>query len=150
MKIVVVDLDDTITDAAWRHALSFDDSLDQSDLDAAFVDVIKFINAVSGIYRIVGVTVRPERYRTATLRWLLEAGVRMDDLLMRRNDDYRREIDLKRDLVTRYINKEMIVCAFDDNEKIIQLYRELGITAFQIYPRRENHDGRRQDDTIST
>lgn len=139
MRTIVIDVDDSIRDAGWRSSLSFDESYERSGEDLPHLDVVEMINAVSGTYRVVGVSIMPEKWRGRATRWLVDVGVRLDDLLMRKDGDFRKELEVKRDFVMLNMATDMIVCAFDDDERVVQLYRELGITAFQTFPRRRKH-----------
>lgn len=136
MKVVIVDVDDTMTDASWRFGMSFDESYSRAAEDPPFLDLIEFINAVSDQYWVLGVTTRPERFRATTMNWLLGHGVKLGNLEMRADADFRSEVDIKRDIARKWLPK-VVVCAFDDREDVVQMYRDLGITALQIFNRRK-------------
>jgi hypothetical protein len=79
----------------------------------------------------VFVTGRPEAVRRATEAWLrFHLGVSAPRLFMRPNGDRRGSVQLKRDIVTREIDRKAVVMAYDDHAGILQMYRdELGLRA---------------------
>jgi phosphoglycolate phosphatase-like HAD superfamily hydrolase len=136
--ILLLDLDDTLADAAWRETLKDDWDFyhSQSPHDKPVAEVLATVRALffAG-WRIHVITARPERFREITLRWLIRYSVPVERVLMRSDNDKRRSPDVKLDLVLNNFpgvaRKSMI--AFDDREDVCQAYRSAGIIAFQIY-----------------
>jgi phosphoglycolate phosphatase-like HAD superfamily hydrolase len=141
--ILLLDLDDTLSDAVWRETLKDDWDFyhSQSPNDKPVAEVVATIRALffAG-WRIHVITARPERFREITLRWLIRYSIPVERVLMRADNDKRRSPDVKLDLVLNNFagvpRKNMI--AFDDREDVCQAYRSAGIVAFQIY-RNVNH-----------
>lgn len=83
----------------------------------------------------VFLTARPEAVRSATRAWISRwLGVSDAKVLMRQDQDHRHSVELKRDLLAALpsvcgIELADIVCAYDDREDIVAMYREQGITA---------------------
>lgn len=140
MSVIILDLDNTIADDAWRirkinwqktnpqeryhdyHLLSAFDEAGNTDL---------FRNCE---HRIVVLTARPVAYHALTTEWLMRKGVAVEHLIMRNNGDHRHSRDLKRMqlqwLPQLYgIGLDEIQCAYDDREDVVQMYREHGVTA---------------------
>lgn len=137
-KAVIVDLDDTISETLWRREIAnFDEAHLASAKDKPLLDMIEMVNELSGRYAIVGVFPRPARYRKLTMEWLIKNGVKLDLLLMRPDDDFRPEPEMKLDLIRKtFPDLSRILVAMDDRDDVIEAYRAAGINAMQAYPRR--------------
>ncbi|MFD2016455.1 hypothetical protein ACFSJQ_14000 [Vibrio olivae] len=77
---------------------------------------------------------RGDIVRDKTIEWLALHGVLYDALTMREMDTYTADEVLKRfwllDLYPNYKND--ILCVFDDRDKVVKMWRDLGITCFQV------------------
>lgn len=76
---------------------------------------------------------RGESTREATEAWFKSYGVPYHALLLRADDDARTQVLLKRDLVRPY-NRSRVLFALEDNTRVVQLYRGLGIQTLQTSP----------------
>jgi len=136
--MIIVDLDGCIADDRWRrhmirpasvpirerfhkyHLAGCRDHLCNADL------------VYSDDHLVVVVTSRPEWYRRLTHQWLLDWEIMPRAIIMRRDDDYRPSVEVKRDAALRLIEEHGlngIECAYDSREDIVEMYRELGIRA---------------------
>jgi phosphoglycolate phosphatase-like HAD superfamily hydrolase len=79
------------------------------------------------------VTARLERYRRLTSMWLALHEVPSDDLLMRPDDDFRKDYLVKRDILARIRRRYQPVKAWDDNPAVIQLWKEEGVP-YELVP----------------
>lgn len=85
-------------------------------------------------FKIVIITGRPESTRLVTEEWLSKYGVEYDSLYMRtKKDHYLKASILKKKIYETYVN-DYVLCAYDDEESIIEMWNELGIPAFKVYP----------------
>jgi FMN phosphatase YigB (HAD superfamily) len=79
------------------------------------------------------VTGRPERTREATVEWLKWAGVHplgyFPELLMRKDRDYRPDVEVKAGLIARLDNVDLI---FEDRPRVVRMYRNLGYNVAQV------------------
>jgi FMN phosphatase YigB (HAD superfamily) len=74
------------------------------------------------------VTARKERWRYYTGVWLRKWEAPADYLEMRRDDDARKDIEVKRDILARIRAAGFrVVHAWDDNPNVIKLWHEEGI-----------------------
>jgi hypothetical protein len=140
MSAIILDLDNCISDDAWRiryinwseenplrryhdyHLLAGFDRVGNQEL---------FINTP---HNIIVLTARPLMYRAITEEWLRRARIVPAVLMMRDNDDHQHSRDLKRQqlkfVMERYsVPAEAIACAYDDRPDVIDMYRELGVAA---------------------
>lgn len=143
-KTVIVDLDGTIADNT--HRFHFIDKTKNSkvdwvsyflacDKDSAKKPVIDTVNALKlQGYDIHIFSARGDISRIKTESWLSEQGVLYDRLTMRKMDSYTPDELLKRSwLLELYPDyKEEILCVFDDRNKVVAMWRELGLLCFQV------------------
>lgn len=141
MTFIILDLDNTIFDDAWRiprinwkeqdpfkryheyHSLAPFDEIGNVDL---------FENTP---HEIIIMTARPVHYRAQTEEKLLRHGIDPALILMRNTSDHVHSKELKRQQLCSLkpahgILREDIVCAYDDRQDVVDMYRRtLGIKA---------------------
>ncbi|MCI0559804.1 MAG: hypothetical protein MN733_15040 [Nitrososphaera sp.] len=137
---VLTDIDHTIADSKWRDQLVGDwDNYHQESLkDKPDPNVVNLLGSLSlAGYYVVGVTGRPEKWRALTMKWLTRHCVMLDELLMRKNNNYAKAPDSKMQLIKEFLPNlvHANAIALDDREDVITMYRSLGITAFQVFLR---------------
>lgn len=143
--ILLVDFDHTLFDAAWR-----DDMLNNRDFDAYHLagkddvpiqEVVELVNACadSGAL-IIGVTARPEKWRLQSLNQCLKYKICMDEILMRDYNTFAPAAETKVELLRKrfgtnleHIPTGTAVLFIDDNEKVVEAVRALGITVLQCF-----------------
>jgi len=150
-RIVIADLDGTI--ALIEHRCHWLDKAQHPELTSDerwrrfFADcvndepnwpVIKAVDALAQAgYRIVIFSGRSDEVRTETITWLDRHGLRIGNqyqtLRMRYAGDYTADEVLKRQWIERYDPFD-ILCIFDDRKKVVDMWRELGLTCFQVAP----------------
>jgi hypothetical protein len=134
---IIVDIDGTmaLNDTGHRTPYEYDKVLD----DEPNWPVIDVVNAVYATlrYSIVYVSGRPEYCRRDTEAWLdLYAPDGM--LFMRAGEshkkmDRRSDVEVKREIFDTHIRHEFNVHAvFDDRARVVQMWRSLGLTVFQV------------------
>lgn len=140
--IVVCDLDGTLSDGSHRlHLLPTEDlhlteSWSEFNRAAAGDSPIKStIAVINGLwvsgFAIVILTGRSDEVRYETCKWLNENGVKFDEIIMRRQEDNRKDTVIKEEAL-RAIGLDNIVCAFDDSPNVVKHFRSLGITTYQV------------------
>jgi hypothetical protein len=140
MSYIILDIDNTIANDAWRipkidwehddpfqryhryHSLSPFDEAGNHDL---FEDTL---------HDIIILTARPVHYYAQTEEWLLRNGVDFSVLLMRDTGDHCHSRELKcrqlRSLETMIgVEPKDIICAYDDRQDVVDMYRALGVNA---------------------
>lgn len=78
------------------------------------------------------VTARSTRYRNSTAFWLAMHGIPSDAMYMRRDGDYRVDVEVKRDMLARIRQSWNVVHAYDDNPSIIELWESEGIPTTRV------------------
>ncbi len=147
-KCCIIDVDGTLIDSERRFRLGQRGSrLDWNFiLDPAIVrtldrpmpreiiEKIKQICEELGCNKIVILTGRPEKLREITIQQLCEINMRYDELIMRKNGDFRKEIDYKLSIIQEISRRYNIVAVFDDNEEVLKCIRALfpNIRTFKV------------------
>lgn len=106
-------------------------------LDVPNPAVVKAVRALifDGYHPIV-VSSRPDSCKDATRLWIQKhVTVAPFDLIMRRTGDHRPDYLVKYELFNEHIrDKYNVVAALDDRDQVVNMYREIGITVFQVAP----------------
>lgn len=137
--IVIVDIDNTIADTNHRLKYLYPTDGAKKDWPRFFAEaenddpiphVLTMVDLLgrSGHY-ICLLTARPERERIGTERWLSKHGIAYDNLLMRLDNDFRKDSISKEEMFNRNLleAKDQIVCAFEDRLHVAEMWRSLGI-----------------------
>lgn len=83
---------------------------------------------------------RDERFRAVTEAWLTDKiglvyGLWHDGLYMRPEGDRRRDNIVKLELFDAHIRDNYnVTCVFDDRDRVVQAWRSIGLTVFQVAP----------------
>ncbi|MCK9576758.1 MAG: hypothetical protein M0R51_12615 [Clostridia bacterium] len=143
-KIIICDLDGTVAKMGdrFKHI-----EKNPKDWDAFYADdfndepifpVIKTIKSLykSG-YTIVFLTGRSELSRQKTESWLKKYFDIGCYLLMRPLNQKGKDVDVKINTLNDFYNmsgynKDDILCIFEDRSRMVNKYRELGYTVFQV------------------
>lgn len=127
----IVDIDGTIADMEGiRHPYDWD----KVQLDAPVLTVIKTVNKLfdSGS-KIILLSGRDGAAYEGTLKWLEFHEVRFDRLYMRSEGDQRKDRIIKRELFDKHVrNKFNVLGVFDDRDQVVSMWREMGLTCFQV------------------
>lgn len=129
----VVDIDGTVALHGTRSP--FDESRVHEDRsNEAVVSVIKQLHS-AGHY-IIFLSGRTDNCEVATSKWLSENVIeKIDDfsLYMRRASDNRKDSIVKLELFNKYIrNYYSVQGVFDDRNQVVEMWRALGLTCFQV------------------
>jgi len=74
---------------------------------------------------------RMETAKERTIEWLHNNGIKYDILEMRRSKDYRSDVEVKREMFFKHFNIKQVWFVVDDRDKVVNLWRELGLTCLQ-------------------
>ena len=66
--------------------------------------------------------------------WLVKYIKDCDKLLMRKNNDNRKDSIIKLELFKEICNDYNIVCAIDDRQQVVDLWRSIGLRCLQVAP----------------
>ena len=143
MKSILVDIDHTVSNAFWRDSMIGTSSWDEyhlaSENDPPLLDVVELLRHLRGIYTIVGMTGRSEKFRTITMRWCLHHTVSLDELLMRPDGIFLPAPEIKRQMVVKRFMNPLSEIAFvlEDRDDCCTMFRGLGLTVLQVFGRRQ-------------
>jgi hypothetical protein len=145
--IVIADLDGTIalierrrhwlnkdqhpeltSDERWRNFFA------ACPKDRPNIPVIRTLRALRwSWYDIHIFSGRSDEVQDQTLTWLDKFNVPFQLLKMRPAGDFTPDEELKRQWIQEY-DLAQILCVFDDRQKVVDMWRELGLTCFQVAP----------------
>jgi len=138
-NVVVVDLDGTLCNSAHRDHLAkaglWDEFHAKLAEDEPWADVAKLVATLDDDaynFTVVGLTGRNERYREATLKWLHLHHIRLDDLLMRPDNDYQPDHVLKPAMLEAAYEFHKVWFILEDRDKVVEAWRNLGYNCWQI------------------
>ncbi len=137
--VLVFDLDGTIADIEHRQHLVCGRKKKWRAFFAACIDdkpheaVIVILRTLYPLFHIYIVSGRSDEVRAQTEGWLALNQVPYHHLIMRPEGDYTPDHVLKIGWVNEgRIPKERILCVFDDRNKVVKMWRDAGITCFQV------------------
>lgn len=142
-KVVIVDMDGTLADAAHRlHHLrtrpkdwqAFFAGMGRDPLIPVVAD---WVRALAADYQVVIATGRPAEYAERTARWLRQHGIPFAQIFLRRSGDHRPDYVAKQDLL-RVIAPERIAFAIDDREPVCAMWKRHGVRCFLVSSGEEN------------
>ena len=132
-QVVLCDIDGTI---ALRRGRS---PYDQSKvLEDAFDPRMNFLlSSLSEKFQIIFLSGRQDtkQCREDTEKWLKDnLGLSEVTLIMRSEGDFRPDDVVKKELYQKYIkDRYNVVCVFDDRDKVVRMWRNLGLLCCQVY-----------------
>jgi hypothetical protein len=146
-KIVIADLDGTI--ALIEHRRHWLDKEQHPEMDSDerwrrfFADCVRdkpnnpVIEALAALedagYEIHIFSGRSDEVERETRQWLTLYEIPHCHLRMRAAGDHTADEYLKRSWIAEY-DLSQILCVFDDRQKVVDMWRELGLTCFQVAP----------------
>ena len=139
-KAIIVDMDGTLSSSAHRAHFVTNKPADWSSFhghmvqDQPIPQMVKLLKQhdMAG-HTIVVLTLRPERMRKHIEDWLDRYDIPFDEMYLRPEGNYERGDVVKHDIISKDIMPEFdVVAAYDDNNTILDMERELGLKTFKI------------------
>lgn len=139
-EIVIFDIDGTLADISERvHHVrrkprnwkAFNAGMAQ---DKAIHSMVRLCNLLydAGI-RIVLCSGRNEKNRPETVEWLSRQGVRYHELFLRKDDDFRSDAVIKREIL-QGLDKSKILFVVEDRSRVVEMWRSEGLVCLQPAP----------------
>ena len=139
---IVLDLDGTVADVSHRvhlaQAKAWDDFHAACVYDKVVEATAQIISQLSN-YNFIMVTGRTERHRPATERWLEDNQLAryIHTLLMRGDDDFRQDGEMKLALLEEYFGSKQsvlnnVLLCLDDRDRVVEAFRNYGLTCWQV------------------
>jgi phosphoglycolate phosphatase-like HAD superfamily hydrolase len=141
-RIVIVDIDHTMSDAAWRDPLigRWDEYYREQAYDRPIEFVVDLVRVLSSAGReVVAVTGRPEAHWWATVKWMHQHNIPIDTIYMRPNGDYGSSPEVKCALVRENIPLDQIEFVLEDRDDCVAAYRQMGLNVLQVNFAGERH-----------
>jgi FMN phosphatase YigB (HAD superfamily) len=142
--VIIVDLDGTLCNSSHRDHLAqqklWDEFNASASADEPWEDVAVVIKAMQlQGFKIYGLTGRSHKWHTLTVGWLIRNGVHLDALMMRPEDDYTSDHDLKPKMLAAMFGdienaKGRVLFILEDRDKVVEAWRNLGFRCWQVQP----------------
>lgn len=137
-KIVIFDIDGTLADCRHRQVhvqgknKNWKKFFGAADDDEPIEGIVYILRSLwkQRDCRIVLCTGRPESMRPRTLRWFEKHEIFYDELLMRKEGDFRQDAIVKKEMLL-VLGKENILFVIDDRKQAVEMWREEGILCLQ-------------------
>lgn len=128
---VLVDIDGTVALLDGRSPYDMS-RVGDDEPNHAVIAAVRAMHAAG--HAVVFCTGRDESARADTEAWLaLHVGVEYEALFMRQLGDSRRDAVVKGEIFEAEIrDRWRIVGVFDDRQQVVKMWRELGLTVFQV------------------
>lgn len=132
-NIVLCDVDGTVANNDHRqHFLEgkkdWDGFFSELLNDMPIIPIIDLVNKEhANVKEIVFLTGRPERYRYSTTLWLKEHFDFEFRLLMRKNNDQRNKLEIKKEIFENNFHPYEIFCVFENDKELIKLWKTLDL-----------------------
>lgn len=132
-KAVVVDVDGTLCLMDGGRGPYEYDKCGQDKANPAVVELVQVLEKAG--YAIVLASGREDTCRRETVDWMLAHGVPFSELFMRAAKDYRDDREVKAEIYHEHIEEHYAVAfVLDDRDKVVTMWRELGLTCLQVAP----------------
>ena len=126
---IIVDLDGTLVNMGDRSPY------DCSDLseDTPNKNVLGLVERFRSTHKIIVVTGRDGQWEPQTRQWLVDNEIDYDDFFMRPAGDSRRDTVVKKEIFENHLYGTYNVSfVLEDRERVVEMYRELGLTCWQV------------------
>ncbi len=147
-KWVIFDLDGTLADIEERRAISKKSNGKMNwpvffnpkniELDKPNHPVIRMAQVLSSTGHGIAIfSGRSEATKDATVKWLADNNVPFNLLRMRPEKHpfkFMPDEKLKEGWLSEMTWKDDVVCVFDDRQKVVDMWRETGLTCMQVAP----------------
>jgi phosphoglycolate phosphatase-like HAD superfamily hydrolase len=140
--VVVFDIDGVLIDSTARHSHCQSISKSRREFWQCFFDcsllhmdrpnerLIQLARAFKDLgWRIIILTGRVEAMRDCTIEELRRFGIPFDEVIMRKNGDFRKACEYKKEVVRGLGGLYARVIAYDDDPSVIEALRGLGVVA---------------------
>lgn len=127
---IICDLDGTL---ALKHEGRNIYDASTADLDHINDPVRATLLALEPMYSLIFMSGREDKYREPSVKFLDNCGWSSYPLYMRATGDFRKDSIVKRELFDAHIRgKYNVLFVLDDRDQVVKMWRELGLTCFQV------------------
>jgi len=127
--VYIVDIDGTVALKGDRDI--YDGA--KAHLDTVNEDVAEVIRMLSVDFPMIYMSGRSDEHREVTADWLASHGLVADHLHMRAAGDHRKDSTVKHELFDQHVRGNYnIRGVFDDRNQVVEMWRAIGLTVFQV------------------
>lgn len=139
-ELVIFDIDGTLADISERvHHVrkkpknwnAFNAGMAQDKAIRSMVRLCNILYAAGS--RIVLCSGRNEKKRPETVEWLESQGVKYHELLLRKDEDYRSAVVIKREML-QTMDKNKILFVVEDRNRVVEMWRSEGLVCLRPAP----------------
>lgn len=134
-KAIICDLDGTL--AIIEHRSPYNaTTAEQDSLNHPIANILKvYSNQREFPIDIILLSGRNEKYRSYTMTWLKNHGIKYSELYLRPDDDYRKDAIYKKEVYESHIkDKYEILFVLEDRSQVVEMWRAEGLTCLQVAP----------------
>jgi len=152
---VIFDLDGTLANIDTRMQLATGGNSTESDyrkinwevlhdpknidLDVPKTPVLVMCNMLFDQgYKIYIFSGRSDKTKEATISWLEKWAIPYHKLVMRpsatKEENFMPDEILKYKMLEQHADRDDVLCVFDDRNKVVDMWRSVGLTCFQVAP----------------
>ena len=128
---VVVDMDSTLCFNTTKRPWYGEGAAEGMINDVPNGGVCDVIFELQKSYPIILATGRDTSQEEVTKQWLLDHEINVSEFYFRKEGDYRKGVEVKREQIEDILKNYNILVVFDDCEPIVQMYRDMGLTVLQ-------------------
>lgn len=129
-KTIICDLDGTLAKIDGRSPYDAE-KCEQDLLNEGVASIVK--SYYKNGYTILLVSGREDKFKHQTENWLKTHNIEYHQLIMRKSSDMRKDSIVKREIFDNHIkNNYYIEFILDDRNQVVDMWRELGLTCFQV------------------
>jgi hypothetical protein len=128
MSCIIVDIDGTIALRGERNPYDWFNVIN----DKPNKPIIKLLMQLEDWNDLIFVSGSKDVCMPQTVMWLKQQGFDLKELYMRDSDDDRPDEIVKKEIYQVHIAHRDVLCVFDDRNKVVSMWRELGLTCLQV------------------
>ncbi len=138
LEIIICDIDGTVSNNDHRQHLlknkkNWHSFFILSYLDEPILKIIDEINVLeSQDKKIFFITGRPEKYRKITEDWLKKYFKFEIKLFMRKNNDLRNKVEIKKEIFEKHFKRKGIFCVFENDPDLCKLWKDKNLRVREV------------------
>ncbi len=128
-EALICDLDGTL--ALFGTENPYDRDFTKDKVNTPVFNILKW--AVENEIKILLVSGRKDKFKQQTLEWLLNKGIYYDAIFMRKTEDNRKDVIVKKEIYNDFIkDKYHILFVLDDRNQVVEFWRSINLTCLQV------------------
>lgn len=140
-KAVIFDIDGTLSNNDKRQNIlkkdpnNWNKFLEEMGNDPINKEIYEIYNIIkqSNNYKMLIVSGRSDKYKKLTENWLIWNNIEFDELYMRKENDCRSDVEIKKEILNKIKQKYKISFVFDDRSSVVKMWRNEGLICFQCF-----------------